>query len=119
MQQLIDQITSEYDMSNEDATRIIEIVQNYQPLNAAEANAENTVKADDVNDEVEENTVTEKAAQPTAAAAPLAAAEAPAEEENMFQKATHFVEDHLPSGMKEKADEMLGGLGDKVKGFFK
>jgi hypothetical protein len=122
MQQLIDQLTSTYDMSAEDATDIINMVKSYTPTSDAnEAIAEDTHE-DDAQEETEQEETANKpeaAAAPTAiaASASVAAAEAPAEE-NMFQKATHFVEDHLPGGMKEKAEEMLGGLGDKVKGLF-
>jgi hypothetical protein len=103
MQQLIEQITNEYDMSAEDANHIIQMVNDY--------NSKNVV----TNTESAESTFTQTVETPQAIAS---ASALPAAEESMFQKATHFVEDHLPGGMKEKAEEMLGGLGDKVKGLF-
>ncbi len=85
-------------MSTEDATHIIEIVQNYKA-------DESTKKEDDDNKH-------DETANNTTAATPVA-------EEGIFAKATHFVENHLPGGIKEKAEEMIGGLGSKVAGFFK
>ncbi len=102
MQQLINQITSEYDMSIEDATHIIEMVQNYK--------ADDSTKEEDEKDEHKE---TANKSDVTASDA------ATVTEENMFQKATHFVEEHLPGGIKEKAEEMFNGIGEKVTGLFK
>ena len=95
MQQLIQQLTEQYNLSEEEATGIIVTVKNYQP-----ANAENTDAAE---------TGTE-AVTPTASAEP--------KEDTILEKAEHFVTDHLPGGLKEKAEELMGGLGNKVKGLF-
>ncbi len=95
MEQLIQQLTEKYEMSEEDATDIINTVNNYKVADAA--------------------TETAQTAEVTAPAAATAAIK----EESMFEKAEHFVTDHLPGGLKDKAEEMLGGLGDKVKGMFK
>jgi hypothetical protein len=81
MQQLIEQLTSQYGVSAGQAQDIINTVQTY---------LQNT--------------------QP-------AAGEKPAEE-NILQKATHFVEDHIPGNLKEKAEEALEGVGGKLKGLF-
>jgi uncharacterized protein YgbK (DUF1537 family) len=89
MEQLIQQLTEKYEMSEEDAADIINTVNNYKAA-------------------------TETAVQTAAAPAATAAVK----EESMFEKAEHFVTDHLPGGLKDKAEQMLGGLGDKVKGMF-
>jgi hypothetical protein len=91
-------------MSAEDATDIINLVQSYTPT---------TVAHEDAAETSHENVVAEHTDAVKADVAPVGV-----EEESLFQKATHFVEDYLPDGMKEKAEGMLGGLGDKVKGLF-
>ena len=94
MQQLIQQLTEQYNLSEEDATSIIDTVKNYVPANNADENS---------GEETEKQTT----------AAPVAQ-----KENGMFEKAENFVTDHLPGGMKEKAEEMLGGVGNKIKGLF-
>jgi hypothetical protein len=95
MEQLIEKLTTQYGVTQEQATGIINTVIDYQ---------------------TETNTAI---ATPVAAAETNVAAPAAEKEESMFEKAEHFVTDHLPGGLKEKAEEMMGGLGDKVKGMFK
>ena len=88
MQELIDQLTSKYGVSAEQATGIIDTIKNYMTTNVTTISAQQTTSA-------------------------------PAgKEESMFEKATEFVEEHVPGGMKEKAEELLGGMGDKLKGLF-
>jgi hypothetical protein len=36
-----------------------------------------------------------------------------------LQKAVHYAEDHIPGGLKEKAEEMFGAAVDQVKGLIK
>ena len=100
MQQLIQQLTEQYNLSEEDATTIIDTVKNYVPANNADENS---------GEETEKQTTA--AAQTTVA--PVAQ-----KEDGIFEKAENFVTDHLPGGMKEKAEEMLGGVGNKIKGLF-
>jgi hypothetical protein len=38
-------------------------------------------------------------------------------EESFLDKATHFVEEHVPEGLK-KAEDALGDVGKKIKGLF-
>lgn len=94
MQQLIQQLTEQYNLSEEDATSIIDTVKNYVPANNADENS---------GEETEKQTTAAPAAQ---------------KEDGIFEKAENFVTDHLPGGMKEKAEEMLGGVGNKIKGLF-
>ncbi len=142
MQNLINQISTEFELTQDDATKIVNLVQNYEPSanadNNTDANKEDesnhgeqvTAQHENVteekgeqeeNDEQEENVTAEKKDEPALNKNELHATAAPvaAEEEGIFAKATHFVEDHLPGGIKEKAEEMIGGLGSKVAGFFK
>jgi hypothetical protein len=91
MEQLIAQLTSKFGVSEYQATDIINTVNDYQTATAT----------------------------PAATAEVSTTAPAAEKEESMFEKAEHFVTDHLPGGLKEKAEEMFGGLGDKVKGMFK
>jgi hypothetical protein len=107
MEQLIEQLTVQFGITEDQATGIISTVKNY----LAKSNTAPAVAA--------ENT----AKQPVAAAAEqkpaVATATTEVKEESMLEKAEHFVTDHLPGGLKEKAEEMLGGVGDKIKGLFK
>lgn len=41
------------------------------------------------------------------------------QEESFLEKAKDFVEDHIPGGMKEKAEQVMGAAEEKLKGFFK
>ena len=36
----------------------------------------------------------------------------------MFDKDAHFVDGHIAEGMKEKAEEVMGEMGAKLKGIF-
>lgn len=96
MQQLIKQLTEQYNFSEEEATDIIYTVKNYLSLY-------NT----------DENSGEEAEKQTTVTAAPAAE-----KEEGILEKAEHLITDHIPGGFKEKAEEMFSGAGDKVKGLF-
>jgi hypothetical protein len=100
MEQLIEQLTVQFGISEDQATGIISTVKNYLASNnpATSVAAENTEKATEA-----KQTVT---------------ASEPVKEESLLEKAEHFVTDHLPGGLKEKAEEMLGGVGNKIKGLF-
>jgi hypothetical protein len=93
MQQLIEQLTTQYGITEEQATGIIDTVQNYQVT--TNASAAISGKTDLEKTDIEQ----------------------PQAEENLLKKATHFVEDHA-GGVKEKAEELLGGVGNKIKGLF-
>ena len=123
MQQLIDQLTEQYNISEEEATGIINEVVNYAEEKSpdlknslskvfgddTEEGEEQTSKADENNqDDITLQTV---AKQP-------AAALAGEHEETMFDKAKDFVEGHIPGGIKGKAEEMMGEMGTKLKGLF-
>ena len=95
MQQLIQQITEKYNISEDDATGIVDTVKNY----------------------LASNTAGETTQQPSAATATPVQGEV--KEESMLEKAEDFVKDHIPGGLKEKAEEMFNGVGDKLKGMFK
>jgi hypothetical protein len=86
MQELIDQLTSKFGVTGEQATGIIDTVKNYFSTDAA---------------------------------ATAASQNGQSAAEGMFEKATHFVEENIPDGLKGKAEEMLGGVEEKLKGFFK
>jgi hypothetical protein len=107
MIQLIEQIASEYNLTQEEATGIVSTVKNYLAANAGNEDAA-TVTSD----------AAKEIAVPMPAAVTADAAPAEAKEESIFEKATHFIEDHIPGGLKEKAEEMLGGVGNKIKGLF-
>lgn len=94
MQQLIQQLIEQYNLSKEEATGIVDTVKKYLATNNA---------AEETSAKTTEKTVT---------------AQQPPAEEGILEKATHFVEDHIPGGLKEKAEEMLGSVGNKIKGMF-
>ncbi|MFM9911180.1 MAG: hypothetical protein ACKVOW_17705 [Chitinophagaceae bacterium] len=96
MEQLISQVSTKYNLSEADATGIVDKVKNYMAANTAE----------------------ETTTQPAAATAQASVVQGEVKEEGMLEKAEHFITDHLPGGLKEKAEEMLGGVGNKIKGLF-
>lgn len=123
MQQLIDQLTEQYNISEEEAKGIINAVVNYAEEKSpdlknllskvfgddTEEGEEQTSKADE--NEQDDTTVQPAAKQP-------ATALAGEHEETMFDKAKGFVEEHIPGGMKEKTEEMMGEMGTKLKRLF-
>ena len=92
MEQLLNQLSTEYNLTLEEVTGIVTTVKNYLAANT------NTT----------EQTVT------TAEAVPVAEVK----EESMLEKAEDFVKDHIPEGLKEKASEVFSGVGNKIKGLF-
>lgn len=114
MQQLIEEITSQYGVTQEQATNIINTVTDYQNNNSEQEDAvssSNNTTATEQNNETTNNTLQQVAVDKGQTA------QAPAEE-NFIDKAKHFVEDHLPGGMKEKAEELMSSVGNKIKGMF-
>jgi hypothetical protein len=103
MEQLIQQITDKYEISEADATDIINTVKNYQTSNTDVTNA---------------GAITEQKTEQPAADAVQAAPVAEVKKESMLEKAEDFVKDHIPGGLKEKAEEVFSGIGSKVKGLF-
>lgn len=93
MQQLIQQLSTEYNLTGEEATGIVTTVKNYLAT----------------------NTVATEQTAATAGAAPMAEVK----EESMLEKAEDFIKDHIPGGLKDKAEEMFSGVSDKLKGMFK
>jgi hypothetical protein len=98
MQQLIEKLSTEYNLTGEEATGIVDTVKNYLAANTADA-------------------VT--AQQPDAATDQTSAATGEVKEESLLEKAEDFIKDHIPGGVKEKAEEMFNGVTDKLKGMFK
>lgn len=130
MQQLIDQITERYNISEEEATGIINTVVNYAEEKSSGLGNSLSKAFDDDTEEGEEQTsnadennqhdITEQSnlKQQTVAAVSTANVQAGEDKETMFKKAKDFVEGHIPGGMKEKAEEAIGEMGGKLKGFF-
>lgn len=93
MEQLINQLATEYNLTGEEATSIVTSVKNYLAT----------------------NTDTTEQIATTAGVTPIAEIK----EESMFEKAEDFIKDHIPGGLKDKAEEMFSGVSDKLKGIFK
>ena len=90
MQELIEQLTDKYGISEDQATGIIDTVKNYFASgNAATEGTDSETKI----------------------------AEQPEAKENFLQKATNFAEDK-GRGVKEKAEELFGEAGNKIKNLF-
>jgi hypothetical protein len=96
MRQLLEQLADEYNLTREEATGIVDKVKNYLAANTAEP----------------------ATLQPVATTTQANEVKAQVKEESMLEKAGHFVTDHLPGGMKEKAEEMIGQAESKIKGLF-
>ncbi len=96
MQQLIQQLSSEYNLTEEEAIGIVDTVKNYLAA----------------------NTAGETTTQQPAAAAAVSPVQGEVKEESILEKAEDFVKDHIPGGLKEKAEEIFNGVSDKVKGMF-
>lgn len=107
MQQLIEQLTTQYKISEDDAIGIVNDIASYaeEKKKGLGSSLVNVINGTD-----------ETAAEQTATAAPVAEVK----EEGFFSKATHFVESHIPDGLttslKAKGEEMLEGVGTKLKG---
>ena len=103
MQQLIKQLTAKYGISAEQATGIMETVKEYAETKfPGLGNSLNSILGNNTSDSPQQK----NAIKPDQ------------KEEGILEKTTHFVEDHIPGGLKEKAEEMLGGAGNKLKGIF-
>ena len=116
MQQLIEQLTTQYKISEDDAIGIVNVIATYAEEKSPGL-GNSLVGIINGTDESagEESTAATSTAITSEAAAPVAEAN----EESYFEKAKDFVEGHIPGGLKEKAEEMLGGVGEKLKGMFK
>ncbi len=99
MQQLIEKITTQYDISEDDIIGIINIIATY-------AEEKSPGLGNSLVNIINDQTATEASAHPAA------------KEETIFDKATTFVEGHIPGSLKEKGEEMLGEMGNKLKGLF-
>ena len=119
MQQLIQQITEQYKISEDDAIGIVNDIASYAEGKTAGL-GNSLVNAINGTDEsaATEDTATAAPVATTQTAAPVAQAK----EEGYFDKAKDFVESHIPAGLtgslKEKGEEMLGGVEEKLKGMF-
>ena len=118
MQQLIEQLTTQYKISEDDAIGIVKDIATYaeektQGLGSSLVNVINGT------DEAAAEQTDTAAAAKTAAATETTS---PVAEEGFFSKATHFVESHIPegltNGLKAKGEEMLEGVGTRLKGVF-
>ncbi len=123
MEQLIDQLTVQYNISEEEATGIINTVVNYAEEKSpglknslSKVFGDDTEEGEEQTSEADENNQDNAIVQP--AAKQPATALASEHVETMFDKATHFVEGHIPGGVKEKAEEVMGEMGSKLKGIF-
>jgi hypothetical protein len=94
MEQLIEQISNDYNLTKEEAIGIINAVRNNSVTNNEEAIP---VAGNSERDQ------------------PVDSGE---KEENIFEKATHFVEENLPGELKGKAEEILAGASNKIKSLF-
>lgn len=108
MQQLIEQLTTRYNINEDDAINMVNDIATYaeekkEGLGSLLVNIINGTDEDAKNAVVLANTPAEQAA---------------ATEESFFDKAKDFVESHIPGGLKEKGEEMLNGVNDKIKGLF-
>lgn len=116
MQQLIDELSQQYNISKNEVTGIIYDLVNYaeQKSPGLKNSLYNVFSV--VAEEREENTNN----QAEATVQTVATTNAPVgkQDETMFDIATHYVEDHVPGGMKEKAAEVMGEMGNKLKGLF-
>ena len=115
MQPLIQQITEQYKISEDDAIGIVNDIASYAEGKTTGL-GNSLVNAINGTDEsaATEDTATTAPVATTKTAAPVTEAK----EEGYFDKAKDFVESHIPGGLKEKAEEMLGGVGEKLKGMF-
>ena len=98
MLQLIEQLTDKYGINTEQATGILETIKEYAEQKVPGlGNSLNSILHDDTNVSPEQSN--EK-------------------QEGFFEKATHYVEDHIPGGLKEKTEDVLEGVGNKIKNLF-
>jgi hypothetical protein len=98
MQQLIKQLTDKYGITAEQATGIMATIKEY---------AEQKVPG--------LGNSLDSILQETTDVSPESSNE---KQEGFFEKATHYVEDHIPGGLKEKTEEVLEGVGTKIKNLF-
>ncbi len=98
MKELIEQITGKYGISAERATGILATVKEYveQKVPGLGNSLDSIFQSSPVN-------LTGPAIE---------------KKGGFLEKATHYVEDHIPAGMKEKAEEALEGVGGKIKSIF-
>ena len=98
MQQLINQLTDKYGITAEQATGILGTIKEY---------AEQKVPGlgNSLNSILQENS--DASSEPSNE-----------KQEGFFEKATHYVEEHIPAGLKEKTEEVLEGVGTKIKSMF-
>ena len=98
MQQLIKQLTDKYGISAEQATGILGTKKEYAEQKIPGlGNSLDSILHDNTDASSEQST--EK-------------------QEGFFEKATHYVEEHIPGGLKEKTEEVLEGVGTKIKSMF-
>ncbi|MEP7374279.1 MAG: hypothetical protein ABI675_12865 [Chitinophagaceae bacterium] len=98
MQQLIDRLTEKYSISAEQATGILGTIKEYAEQKVPGlGNSLNSILQENTNPSAESSN--EK-------------------QQGFFDKATHYVEEHIPAGLKEKTEEVLEGVGSKIKGMF-
>lgn len=115
MQQLIEQLTTQYKISEDDAIGIVNVIATY----AEEKSPGLGNSLVNIINGTDESTGGESiAATSTAVTSEAATPVAEAKEESYFEKAKDFVEGHIPGGLKEKAEKMVGGVESKIKGLF-
>ena len=111
MQQLIEQLTTQYKISEDDAIGIVNVIATY----AEEKSPGLGNSLVSIINGTDESTVEETSA-PTSSAVTNETAEK--KEDSLFEKAKDFVEGRIPDGLKGKAEEVIGEMGGKLKGFF-
>jgi hypothetical protein len=117
MQQLIDQLTTKFGISGEQAIGIIGTIKEYATSKfPAFSSSINMIFTDD-------NSTSKQAGSETVQDGTSAGT---GHKEGVFEKAKEFAAEHISGGlkekvedMKEKAEEMLDSAGSKIKGLFK
>jgi hypothetical protein len=93
MEQLIEQISTDYNLTSEEATGVVTAVKKYLAANPEITSQDS----------------------PAAEAIPVEEVK----QESMLEEAEDFVKDHVPQDLKEKAEGVLSGVSDQLKGLFK